>query len=134
MLFTVIFMAVLAVACLLAVKFGGFEERLTAAIFVLATGITPILMNHRYEMVELGVFALDVLLFGFLLRLAMTSDRYWPIWAAGFQLCALLVHVGAMAWNGMHPAAYAEMLAIWSHLVLYSFVAGILLESRTRTA
>lgn len=132
MLFAVLFFGVLCLTVFLAVKFGGRDERIAAAALVVATALTPLLLHHRYVSAELGVLGVDVALFAVLLAITLRSDRFWPIWAAGFQLCGVFVHLGAMIWNNMAPAAYAEMLGIWSHLVMYSLIGGVMLEARTR--
>ena len=132
MLYMVFFLAALIVVCVVAVKFGGRDEKLVALALVVATFVTPWLMTHHYKSIEWWVFSVDVTLFAVLLWVAIMSDRFWPMWAAGFQLTSLCVHIGVRVWDTLQPAAYADMLGIWSHMVLYSLLAGVLLEAKTR--
>jgi hypothetical protein len=52
------------------------------------------------------------------------------MWAAGFQGCAVAVHLVAARSPTMLPAVYAETLAVWAYPVLAALAAGTWLETR----
>ena len=68
-----------------------------------------------------------------LLALALTSDRFWPMYATAFQLVGLLVHIGSLTSAGGGMAwAYAVGLIFWSYAVIAALLAGTWLEGRNR--
>ena len=67
-------------------KWGGLDERLASTGFIIATLVTPLVNSSNYGNPETGVLLVDGLLLAGLLVLAMRSDRFWPMWAAAFQL------------------------------------------------
>lgn len=111
---------------------GGRDERLAATILAAAAVLSPFVQSHSYSSPEFGIVAVDVVLFLALLGIAMISRAFWPIWAAGFQLCAVAVHFAAAKSPVMLPATYAEALAIWTFPVLGALIAGTWLEAKAR--
>lgn len=127
---TLLFLALLAFTLLAAFAWGGRDERLGALAMLAATLLTPLMQARHFAGPELGIVLVDILLFAALLAIALQSRHFWPIWAAGFHLCALAVHFAAWRWPGMLPAAYAETLVIWSYPVLAAVLLGTLIEAR----
>ncbi|QMW23481.1 hypothetical protein [Sandaracinobacteroides saxicola] len=127
----ILFLTVLFAVTALALLRGGREERTVAFALVAAALLTPVVAAHGFEQPEAGVVLVDALLFALLIAVAVRSACFWPTWAAGFQLGALMVHVAAMAVPHMIPAAYIDTLAIWSYAVLFALAGGVLAE-RTR--
>jgi hypothetical protein len=124
-------LATLAASVTLAFGIGGRDERLTAAAFVAAT-IMSWLLDNKYHGIQLSVLAIDVsLLFGLVL-LALTSDRFWPMYAAAFQLVGTVVHVASMTETGDFAWAYAVGLIFWSYAVVMALGIGTWLEGRWR--
>jgi hypothetical protein len=124
------FLVALLVVCGTAVARGGPDERVAAGAVAVATIVSPFVKSQNYAGPELGLVLVDVALFVSLAAIAMRSRAFWPIWAAGFQLCGLAGHLAAAKSNSMVPAAYAETLAIWSYAVIATLLAGTLLEGR----
>lgn len=125
-------LSVLAAGCLVAWRLGGRDEQLAAFGFVVATAASNLANQHLYASTETGVLAVDVMLMAGLLILALTSDRFWPLWAAAFHFVALLVHVGTLAQQSSFAWAYAIGLIFWSYAVIASLVVGTFLEGRSR--
>jgi hypothetical protein len=123
-----IFTAALAVAAGSAAWFGGRDERWAAFALVSAAVLTPILVQRNYAGPEFGLVLVDGLLFAALLGIAMGSRAFWPLWAAGFQLVALAVHLASMIAPHMLPAAYATTLGLWAYPVLASLLVGSVVE------
>jgi hypothetical protein len=125
-----LFLALMVITAGLAFRVGGVNERIAASTLLAATFLSPVLQSHNFAGPETGLLLIDVVLFSTLLVITLRSTAFWPMWAAGFQLCALAVHLAAAKSPDMLPAAYAETLAIWSVLVVSALAAGILLEAR----
>jgi hypothetical protein len=132
MLKAAIFYSALAVVVALAFTRGGRDERLAATAMLMAAAATPLLVSHQFAGLEAGIVLIDITLFLALSAIAMQSDRFWPLWAAGFQLGALVVHFASAQLPQLVPAAYAETLVIWSYPVLSSLLVGTLLEGARR--
>jgi hypothetical protein len=106
----------------------GWDARVVATAILGATFLTPLAQSQGFAGPEMGIVFVDALLFAVLLAVALRSQAFWPIWAAGFQLGALAVHFAAARLPQMIPAAYAETLVIWSFPVLAVVAVGILRE------
>lgn len=115
----------------LAFRHGGRDEQIAAAAFIIATLVTR-LFHATYAHVELSVLAVDCTLLAGLMALALTSDRFWPMYAAAFQLLGTVVHVASMTETGNFSWAYAVALIFWSYAVLVALLVGTLLEGRSR--
>lgn len=100
---------------------GAIEHRIAAAGCVVATLATSLLRSPhetKYEHVELGVLAVDVLLFALFLAIALRSQRFWPLWVAGFHLVTVTAHAIRALKFDLIPAAYAVAVQFWSYPVL----------------
>ena len=104
---------------------GGWPERGTAVLAVVASVATAVLENQRdWIGQQWGDLIVDCLFLAFLLWLALRTDRYWPLWAAAFQLLGVVTYVARMA--DLRIGAHAWFLAgeIWSYLILTSLAVG----------
>jgi hypothetical protein len=127
-----LFVIALAATLCVTLARGGRDERTAAVALLVATVLTPIAITHGYSSPEMGVVVVDMALFGILAMIALRSSSFWPMWAAGFQLCALAVHLAAAQMPQMMPAAYAETLVIWSYPVLAALGFGTWFEAGKR--
>ena len=117
-----------------ALKWGGRDERLTAIGLIVAVVASNLVGTAHYGHTETGILIVDVLVFGGLLALALWSDRYWPMWAAAFQLVATMVHFASMAETGNFAWAYYVALVFWSYPVFIALAGGTWFEGRFRRA
>jgi len=97
---------------------GGGPERGTAGVYVLAlTGsayVGFLQVPGDFQVVPISLFLVDSLLLIALCMIAVRSNRWWPIPAAGCQLVAVLVHIGKLLDPTMIPDGYAFLVTIWS--------------------
>ncbi|WP_310497677.1 hypothetical protein [Sandarakinorhabdus sp.] len=114
-------------------RWGGRDEKIAALGFLLATLATSLANQSQYAHTETGVLVVDLALLAGLLTLALRSDRFWPMWAAAFQLVGITVHVASMTEQGDFAWAYAVGLIFWSYPVLLALMAGTWLEARYRS-
>lgn len=125
-------LVVLVATIIMAYRWGGRDERFAAGAFAIATFASRVLDAGNFQHVQISILVVDVVLFGALLVLALGSDRFWPIWAAAFQLVGTTVHVASMAETGDFAWAYAVGLIFWTYPVLISLMLGTWLEARYR--
>ncbi|HEX9947295.1 MAG TPA: hypothetical protein VGA98_07130, partial [Allosphingosinicella sp.] len=122
-----IFYAILALCCLYAVVQGGKPERIGAAIFLGAAILTTAALSApsaRWGTVEAGVFAVDVVMLGALIALALSAERLWPLWVTALQLIGTAGHAAKLASPEVIREAYAFVMAFWSYPMLSLLVFG----------
>lgn len=125
-----VFLVCMLGVCSYAVLRGGRDERIGAIALAVAAVISPLAMSQNWGGPEVGVVIVDIALLAALVALAMKSRAFWPIWAAGFQACAVSVHFVAAKMPTMLPIVYADALALWAYPVLTALAIGTLLEAR----
>lgn len=106
--------------------FGGRTGLAGSTIFISATAFTALatLLNPTWGTTSYAVFAVDSGCLLLLAALAVNSNRFWPIWAVGFQLVAVATHVATIWIPDIVPKAYQAILSFWSIPILWVMVAG----------
>lgn len=106
--------------------FGGKTGLAGSAIFVAATVLTALatFVNPTWASTSYAVFAVDGGCLLLLAALAVNSNRFWPIWAVGFQTVAVATHIATIWIPDIVPKAYQAILAFWSIPILWVMVAG----------
>lgn len=110
--------------CAFAFWKGGPSERVGALGMILAWLSTAFFENTRWAEPQTGVMITDAALFLFLAVLALRSDRFWPMCAAGFQLLIVLTHIAWWIDAGLGKWAYFTAVMIWGYLVLIALLVG----------
>lgn len=111
--------------CFFALWKGDQPERFGATALLVAWIAT--LAAHRdtqLDTVHYPVMAIDAALLLVLIGLSWKVDRAWPLWAAGFQLITVLVHVVTMVDLRIHSIAYLSALTISSYGLLICLGVG----------
>lgn len=131
--FAILFNGVLLTACGYAMVCGGRPERIGATINVVASGATTALrlMNARFfAPAELTILLVDGVVAAGFYWLAVSTTRFWPIWAFGFALADVLISVT----GGLLPRtplfAYHTGLGIYAYLALAALTLGTFHTSR----
>lgn len=128
MLHVAIYLALLAIAAGYSAVRGGAPERIAAAACVLATMLTFFARSPthtRYAGVEVGILIVDASLFLVLTILAVTANRFWPIWIAAFQVVALISHGLRLVDVEVNNRAYKFALAIMSDITLIVIILAV---------
>lgn len=116
----------MAAAAGAAFLWGGRPERIGAAA-VLAAWVASLVLaqwSHHWFEAQWGILAVDAVLFGVLLWLALRADRFWPLWACAFQLLGVVTHLAILADRSLTGRAYFVAAVIWSYLVLIALGVG----------
>lgn len=105
---------------------GGRTGKAGSAIFIAATILSSATayMNPSWVSISWGLLAVDSLCLLALLLLALTSKRYWPIWAMGLQIVAVAAHLATLSVPEIVPKSYQALLSFWAIPILGVMVAG----------
>jgi hypothetical protein len=105
---------------------GGRTGKTGSVIFILATILSAaaVRMNPSWAGTSLGLFAVDAGCLLALLILALASNRFWPIWALGFQIVAVATHLATLSIPDVVPKSFQALLSFWAIPILWVMVAG----------
>lgn len=117
-------LAFLFSVCGLALWAGRRTERAGAAILLLGWAASVLLRTHHWSELQSGVLIVDGAMFVALLILALRSDRFWPLAAAGFQLLGVITHGARLLDRHVGAWAYITAGVIWSYLVILALAVG----------
>jgi hypothetical protein len=126
------FWALTIVCCSFALRFGGREARTLVAAYIigcLAT-IAAHHLQHGWSHGSLPALIVDGVLFLALWRIALGSDRWYPIWFAGFQLVGVVTHLAAFLVPGFAYKAYFLLQSFWAVPMMLVLVIGPELDRR----
>jgi hypothetical protein len=108
---------------------GGTTGRIGAALNVGATLATYLVLKvDTWSQTNFPVFIVDVAMLIALVWLALKSQAYWPIWAAGFHLITVLGHAATMISPDFRWPLYYYFHGMWAIFVQMAMVWGITLD------
>lgn len=118
---------VLLASCGFGLSRGGRPERIAAVAMILAWFASAVLMRTaRQSGLEIAVMSVDLVLFGVTLAISLTSDRWWPMWAAAFLGLIVLVHVAVLLDSKIWGRAYFAASNLFSYLTMFALLIGSL--------
>lgn len=129
----VIFWAILLICCGYALWRGRKYERLAAVLFLAATVLSVgarMYLRAGYSVINAGEVAVDTAVLAALVAIALVSDRFWPLWAAGFQLVGSMAHVLKFIDVTFAPWGYAVAARFWSYPILLVLFIGVWRQHR----
>jgi hypothetical protein len=123
----ILFWVLLVVSCGYALWRGRKYERIAALVFVTATilsiiGHSP--LRGRYIELEASDLIVDSAVLVVVMTIALVSDRFWPLWAAGLQLVDSLSHVMKAIDADLVPTVYGAAERFWSYPILLILFIG----------
>ena len=127
----------LAAVSVFAFTYGRMDERIAAAICIVATIVTWLFNSPlavRYTTIETGVLAADLLALAGFTLLALHSQRFWPLWVAGLQLTTMIAHLLKAVQIDLMPQAYAAAARFWVYPIFLIIVVGTWRSYRRRLA
>jgi hypothetical protein len=124
----VFFWAALAVVTTLAFFYGGPPERTGMGIIVIGSVITAVLglgsIIHLHQFEVWLLFSDGAVLLA-LVWLALTSVRYWPMWATSFHAVTVMTHVAALLIPNSVPKAYLMLQGFWVYPMFIAILLGV---------
>ncbi|MET3472059.1 hypothetical protein ABIC78_002594 [Novosphingobium sp. 1529] len=106
---------------------GGAPERCAAAAMALATiatSLTNLKAPLPFRTVQWQLVWIDTALFVVLLVIALTANRFWPLWIAAIQCLALGAHASRAFAPDILPLAYWLIIGKLSYPMLLLLVIG----------
>lgn len=110
----IIFNLLMFGTCFYALWKGTRDARIISVTCLAASTVT-FLVAGKYSGVETMILAVDLVVLGAFLYVAMRSDRFWPLWIAGFHVTTIFGHVLRMMSSDLVPIAYAVALRLWAY-------------------
>jgi hypothetical protein len=93
-----------------------------------------VVTDVRYLALDISDVVIDSTVLVTLIAIALWSDRFWPLWAAGFQLVGSMAHVLKMIDVAFAPWGYAVAARFWSYPILLVLFIGAWRQHRRRLA
>lgn len=98
---------------------GRNVERIAALAFLAAMLVTPLVDSLHIGGLRWGVGLVSVSLFGALVWLSLTAERWWLLAAAGVQLLTLATYpVALFTADGQVWASVSFRIVVWVELML----------------
>ncbi len=120
--------ALMSLVCSYALVRGGRPERIGAVVNVAGSLVTAVLRVSLPSFVwlpgALSVLLIDVMVAACFFWLAVTTIRFWPIWAAGFALSDILMSVGTALLPHVRLFAYHTWIGAYAYLALGALALG----------
>jgi hypothetical protein len=112
--------------------FGGKTGKAAALIFCIANSLSiwATSFSPDWKGTSYAMMSVDCLCLIALMALAMTSNRYWPIWALGLQLTTVITHVATIIDPFIFPGIYDSLSGFWSIPILIVMVWGTILDRK----
>lgn len=139
-----LYWVMLTLCCGYALWRGRHDERIVASTAIGASVTTYLFITvtkGNFAAFEAGILAIDVAVMAAFLYVALTSNRFWPLYVAGLQLTTLLAHMFRLISSDLVPMAYAAAERFWSYPIMLILVVGawrhhrrLLAEGRTPSA
>jgi hypothetical protein len=129
MLIIVLVWSLLGISSIYAALAGGTAGRIGAALTVSATVATMFAERlGPWTETHFPILIIDLLLLAALFMLAMRSQVYWPIWAAGFHMISVTGHAATMIMPDFKASIYSSFNGMWAIFVQMAMVWGITLD------
>jgi hypothetical protein len=105
---------------------GAWDVRLASAACVAAwLGSLAVQTFDNLAQPQLGILAVDAVLFAALFAIALRSPRYWPMVAAGLQLLPIALHLAYTLTPHIWAQAYYAGIVLAGWLVLATLAWGL---------
>ena len=128
-----VFIPLLAAVCLYAWWRGGPDERVVAAMCMIGTLATLLVISplrQRYADLEGGLLLVDLAVLSGFITVALRSKRFWPLWIAGLQLTTSIGHILKGVDQDLLPRAYGAALQFWGYPILVILAVGTYRQHR----
>jgi hypothetical protein len=123
----ILFLTLLGVSVIYALRRGGEPERAAAVVFILMTISDPFvhaLTPLSYIKLDPGHFIIDFTGWVLLLAIALRANRFWPLWVSSLQTVSLIAHIAKLLDYSIHPVGYAIMQVASSYPLLLILIIG----------
>ncbi len=114
---------------------GGWPERTVAFGTIVGSLAMALFQNTKdWSAPQWGDLAVDSVFLLLVIWVALRSRKVWPMFAAAFQLVAVVNYVARLADARVGVLAPFTAGVIWSYLILLAVVVGVWLNRRAAPA
>ncbi len=106
---------------------GGAPERVVASLVLIAVIVSAASLNasHRvFGSKEVGVLAIDIVLGVAVIAIALTAERFWPLWLSALLILSVLLQLAIWYAPYYYRAIYLILHALSAYPTLILIVAG----------
>ena len=118
-------LALTVVVCGAAFWKGGREAQFAAGGFLLGWAATIALRDRSWVGTQWSAFASDGGLLIILIAISWRTTRWWPLFAAAFELLCVATHVARTVDPGVRAWGYATAQVIFTQLVIVTIGVGV---------
>lgn len=125
--YRLVYWLVLAASAAYVLARGGAPERWGMAVMVIGSAADPLVlapMAERFRGIEWGGLAVDLAVYAAFLVLAITANRFWPLWVSAMQGVGTATHLLGLAGEAQLNLTYALLSQIWAYPTVLAIVAG----------
>jgi hypothetical protein len=125
-------LTILGLSCAVTFWRGQKPERIGVSVVAAGWLLTPLVeQRDSWLQPQYGIMTVDIVVLAAFIVLAFRYRRYWTIYAAAFQIAAILIHLAFLIDpRALYRAYYAESFAV-GYLILGAILGGVLIEGRT---
>lgn len=105
-------------------------------IAIIAASVSTFMVNGALGVARAGLWVsiIDLLLFAFVLRCALFSQSFWPIWFAGLHGAALLASAAGLIFGASSLHYFQTIAGFWAIPALIIMTIGTYYDARIRSA
>jgi hypothetical protein len=129
---TLVWAVTVLVVCAIAVLRGRRDEQVAAGVMLAAWALTLVVLRAGFQKLEWGILLVDVGALVAFVWIALQSSRYWPMFAAGFHLLAVVTHLARVADPAVGGWAYYTAEILWGYLLAVAIGYGAWTARRAR--
>jgi hypothetical protein len=121
----------LLTGCTLSAIFGGSHERKFVGFLLASTLLTLVFLSTlgRFD-AQAAIMIIDVLILLYAAYLVFQTNRYWPIWFAGFHSLTVLSDVVQWFIPSKYPDLFALFSGFWALPAVLAMAIGIIKDHR----
>lgn len=115
--------------------FGEQIERRFCLYLIISSVITHyIQITFAFPIYLYYIIPIDASIFLYSLHLALTKNRFWPAWFAGFLMVGMAASVAILIFRGLNPFIVFAASAFWSLPALACMAYGTYRDGQRRAA
>ena len=123
----ILYNATLLTVCSYAAVRGGRPERQGAAMTLMASAVSGAIQFWSvayWEPAHLIIVSIDIAITAGFFWLAVSTIRYWPVWAFGFALANLFIGAAGAVLPSIAIFAYSSGVVLYAYLGLAALALG----------
>lgn len=123
----VLYLTLLSMTCSYALWRGGLPERLAASIILAAVAASVLVASSyrgAFAQREIGIFLVDLAMFGAVTMLALRAERFWPLCMAALLGLGLQLQLLSMVAPESGRQVYKVLHALNAYPVLLLLAIG----------